>query len=107
MEKLYIIQGTGLCVDGTVVKIVEVVGDYSIVSPPNLDDTKNIMIKNKCLRPFCENKPIVYTVEIVKYVDQKRVDEGVLDIPRALRDVPISTILEYLESNLVPILRME
>lgn len=106
-DTLYIIQGTGFSIDGTVVKVIEVVGDYSVVSPPNLNDIENIMVKTKCLRPFGEKKSIVYTVEVVKYVNNERVEEDILDIPNSIRNVKTSTIVEFMENNLVPILRME
>ena len=106
-ENLYIIQGTGFSIDGVVVKVIKVEGDYSLVSPPNLDGIENIMIKTKCLRPFGEDRNITYTIEVVKYLDNKRVEEDILDIPNALRNIPVSTIVEFMDKNLVPILRME
>ncbi len=107
-EKLYIVRGTGFSIDGTVVTVVSGEGDYSLVSSPNNPDVKNIMVKTKCLQPIDSAiKSLTYVVEVVKYVDNKRVDEAILDIPNSIRDVDVGTIIEYLDDNLSKILRME
>jgi len=111
-KNLYIIKGTGLNLDGQVVSVIDQVGDYVIVSPPNSqDDVQNTMVKKACLQPFENFRKFTY--EIVVY--KKRQDSGTildleketLTISNALRDVSLDTIIEYLSTNLTPILRME
>jgi len=107
-ETLYIIRGTGLVIDGTVVKIVETVGDYNVVSPPNLPTpVNNIMVKTKCLQPIGEVAPIVYTLEVTKYAEYRLPETQRLQIDNAIRDVELSTIIDFLDKTLSPILRME
>ncbi len=108
-DKLYIIRGTGLSLDGHVVKVVEVVGDYSVVSPPNLDSVHNTMIKTACLQEL-SNKSTSYTISISKTVSgSKKETQGPIElvIDNCPRDVSINTIADFITTNLKPILRME
>jgi hypothetical protein len=106
-DKLYIIKGTGLSLDGQVVQAVEEVGDYVVVSPPNLrSDTHNTMIKKACLQPLANKGNLTYTLGITRRGGQ--VDESIeIQITNCPREVSVDTIAEYLETNLTPILRME
>ena len=109
---LYMIKGTGLNIDGSVVIVTKREGDYCVVSPPNIKlDIQGTMVHEKCLQPFKSDQKFTY--EFVLY--KKRQDSGtILDLEKetltvknALRDVSLDTIVEYLNTNLTPILRME
>jgi len=115
MQKLYIIRGTGLNLDGQVVEIVEDRGDYSVVSPPNSNlEIQGTMVHKKCLQEIDNLKEkITYVVTINKYygvfpntIPNKNFGRNIV-ITNALRDVNVETITEYLETNLSPILRMD
>lgn len=108
METLYIIQGTGFGIDGTVVKVVRVEGDYSIVSPPNINDAENLMVKTKCLRSFGKKQSFTYTINVTKDGEDGYTETcKPLIINNAFRDVKLTTITEFIENALSPILRME
>lgn len=109
MSNLYIVRGTGLSIDGSVVKIVEMVGEeYCIVSPPNLDeDLRNVMVNIKCLQKINQTKNITYKIHITKVFEDLTSLSSELVIDNCLRDAPLKIINEFLESNLKPILRME
>lgn len=107
-EVLYVIKGTGLVLDGTIVTIVETVGDYNVVSPPNLPTpVSNIMVKTKCLQPIGDVTPILYTFTVTKYENYKLPETQVLEIRNAIRNVDLNTIIEFLDKTISPILRME
>lgn len=108
-DKLYIIRGTGLSLDGQVVKVVEVVGDYSVVSPPNLDSVHNTMVKTKCIQEIKDTSTYFYRIIVQRWKtdDPRNIDQLEVDIPNSIRNVRLETITEYLDTNLRPILRME
>jgi len=112
-KNLYIIKGTGLALDGQLVKVVEWVGDYAVVSPPNSRATvENTMVKKPCLQPVDEKQSVTYEIIIYKRdrwpshgTDPLQVTQlAIVDCPR---DVSVETLKEYLDTNLTPILRME
>ena len=116
-DKLFIIKGTGLALDGSVVVVKGSVqfpngmdgkGDeFMLVAPPNSpSDTQNTMVKKACLQPLANKANLVYTIEIHR--KKGGVTESTeIQIPNCPREVSVDTIAEYLETNLVPILRME
>ena len=111
-RQLYMIKGTGLNLDGSVVVVTKREGDYFVVSPPNSTlDVQGTMVHEKCLQPFISDQKFTY--EIIVYKKQQNsgtlldLEKETLTISNALRDVSIDTIIEYLNTNLTPILRME
>ncbi len=110
-KKLYIIKGTGLALDGQVVTVLEWQGDYAVVSPPNSkSDVQNTMIKKPCLQEVKADKTFMYQFTIKKINEDPswpEMQERALQVHKCVRDVDLDTILEYLETNLTPILRME
>ena len=112
-RQLYVIRGTGLKLDGSVVEVVGEQGDYAVVSPPNLkenlyaDGTNNTLVKKACLQPLGD-KTVTYSITITKRVGSDPVSNPLmLDIDRCPRDVSLETIGDYIITNLAPILRME
>lgn len=106
-KPLYIVRGTGMVIDGTIVNIVEDMGDYSIISQPNLPESKNIMVKTKCLQPIGEIEPVSYKICVTKYERYEDPDSMELFIDSAVRNVDLGVIIEFLERTITPILRME
>lgn len=107
-KPLYIVRGTGLVIDGTIVVIVENMGDYSVISQPNLPTpTTNIMVKNKCLQEIGEVDPITYKFSITKYQNYENPETKEFHIDSAIRNVNLDTIIDFLDKTMTPILRME
>ncbi len=112
---LYIIKGTGLALDGQIVNIVdEGEGDYVVVSPPNTySGVRNTMVKRACLQEINEGgQTFMYQFTIRRLNEDPKgdgmdADIRTLNINKCIRNVDLGTILDYLESNLRPILRME
>lgn len=112
-KQLYIIRGTGLSLDGSVVVVTKREGDYCVVSPPNSQlNIQSTMIHEKCLQAFEHgNKRWSYQFVINKHDSDKGdcppSDQTFFEIENCIRDVDLETIVEYLSTNLSPILRME
>lgn len=114
-KDLYVIKGTGLALDGQIVTVVEEVGDYYVVSPPNSSSNiQNTMVKKACLQPLVANETFTYEITIYKRKSFKEdrlptecIDSDKFVITGCQRNVSPKTIREYLESNLTQILRME
>ena len=112
VKQLYIIKGTGLSLDGTIVSVVKSEGDYCLVSPPNSKiELQTTMVHNKCLQPLDSDKNVTYTIIIGKAGQDDRglnFSENIrITIENCGRDVSLETISDYIENNLTPILRME
>jgi hypothetical protein len=112
-KELYIIRGTGLVLDGTIVEVLSTVGDYSVVSHPSSEsEVENTMVKTKCLQPLGQNPKVKYTIEVLKsypeggFYERTPIGE-IIDIDNCIRDVSVETILDFIKANLTPILRME
>lgn len=115
-KELYIIKGTGLALDGQLVIVKGIVqfpndngGDeFALVAPPNSrSDTQNTLVKLACLQPMGNTDRYEYSISIVKRGPNGMEDVGTVLIKDAIRNVPVMTIKEYLETNLTPILRMD
>lgn len=114
-DKLFVIKGTGLPLDGSVVGvkgIVDIEGDqFALVSPPNTpSDTQNTMVKRACLQPI-GSETYRYQITVRKFSEQPldlaAGETRTIPFDKCIRNVSIDTIVEYLETNLKPILRME
>lgn len=106
-DKLYIIKGTGLALDGQVVQAVGEEGDYVVVSPPNIhSETQNTMVKKVCLQQLANKGNFIYTIDI-EGRGEGSIESTTIQITNCPRNVSVDTIAEYLETNLTPILRME
>jgi len=107
-KQLYMIKGTGLNLDGSVVVVTKREGDYCVVSPPNSKlNIQTTMVHKHCLQSFAGSKKFTYTIIVEKHSRGENGERRMVEIKNALRDVSIDTITEYLNTNLTPILRME
>lgn len=111
-KQLYIIKGTGLSLDGTVVNVSKRVGDYCVVSPPNtVLDIQGTMVHEKCLQLFSDDTQMwTYQFTVVKRNENPScpdTETRSLQIHKCIRNTDLETILEYIDTNLRPILRME
>ena len=109
-KQLYIIRGTGLNLDGSVVEVIGEQGDYLVVSPPNTKvETQTTMVKRACVQPI-PDRTVTYNINISKTVwgSEKEIHGPInISLDNCLRDVSINTIAEFITNNLKPILRME
>ena len=115
-QQLYVVRGSGYAVDGAHVSITashEVDGEkYLSVSPatPRLVGTKSILIHEKYLQPVSDRlKQYVYTITVTKKsIDSSQgIEQDLLVIDGAFRNMAVSTILKRFEAELGPILRLE
>jgi len=112
-KQVSIIRGTGFKnLDGSLVTIVEERDDgTSAVVPFGHIDFKPIIIDSRCVQKIDDKE--TFTYEIVVYKQQNDtgtildLEKETLKIPNALRNVPVSTIIEYLTKHLSPLLKLE
>lgn len=109
-DKIKMIRGSGFkSLDGTLVSVISQGDDgHSLVVPYGIDCIP-ISIDSRCLQDVDINKAFTYEFRIEK---SETNGEGYFEfknytIEKALRDVPIDTIIEYLEAHLKPILKLE
>lgn len=107
-DELYIIRGTGLSLDGTLVTILEWGNDgYVSVVPHNSDvDIEPFKIMGKYLQPIGDTKEYSYTISILKFDKNSSViDKSDLTIKNSIKDVSIDVILNWIDTNLSPLLK--
>ena len=114
-QQLYVVRGSGYGIDGALVSITaehEVGGEkYLSVSPaaPRFVGSKSILIHEKYLQAVDNRlKQYVYTFTVSKKsVDGGQVEQDLLIIDGAFRNMAVQTILKRLEMELGPLLRLE
>ncbi len=110
-KKVFIIRGTGFKnLDGSMVTIVEERDDGLIaVVPFGHKDFIPIIIDYRCIQEIDNKKTFTYEFHLAKFVPEgvERIETAVFEIPGALRDVPLETIIEYLNNHLKPLLKLE
>ena len=107
-----VIRGTGFKnLDGTLASVVEERDDgLTSIVPFGTDKTKPILIDSRCVQKVDIDKTFTYEIVVLKSEDDKKestLESRSIIIPKALRNVTIDTIIEYLNSHLAPILKME
>lgn len=114
-EPVYVIRGTGTKMDGAVVTATpahETTGGwYYTTSPVGLLSPSKypVLIHEKHLQ-LVENrlKRYTYTFTVTrKCVDDGTVEQDLLIVDNAIRRMKVQTILDRLETELSPILRLE
>ena len=112
---LYFIRGSGYSLDGSLVTIEsEVVVDdktYCVVNPIRTDiAVGSVLIDKRYLQTSNINPDLrSYTIVVSKYnkATNQVEEQDTLHIENALRDVSVTSILERLNKDLAPILRLE
>ena len=106
-DKLYIIRGTGLALDGTLVHITEWGSDgYISILPHNSSvDIEPIKIMKKYLQDIGEPVEYEYSFLVLKYdKDSLVVDRTELSIP-SIKNVATDSIVDWINTTLSPILK--
>lgn len=111
-KKLYVVRGTGFSLDGSLVEIQEKRGDHYVISPFNtkVDIQDWILVHKKCLEEFSsEKRKYRYTITLEKTDDQLKPNIPDVKVIRidGYRNVSLDSIVEFITTNLNPILRME
>ena len=108
-KKISLIRGTGFKhLDGSLVTIVEQRDDgLTSVVPFGSKESIPIMIDSRCIQEVDKRESFTYEFRIEKYCSDGYMEFKQFEISDAFRSVPLDTIIEYLETNLKPILRME
>jgi len=113
---LYIVRGSGYGIDGSIVKIVsetEVDGEtYFAINPVSSRPIghNSILIHNKYLQPIGDNRLKTYTYTITvskKHNESGSIEQDLLVINDAFRNINVATIISKLDRELGPILRLE
>lgn len=112
MKTLFIVRGTGFrSFDGSVVTMCDDnpigVDGYVSVHPHNNNDVEPVVINKSYLQPIGESSPITYKFIVQKRSELSEVETSEFNIDGAIRDSSLSSIKEFIISNLQPILRME
>ena len=104
-QKNFIIRGTGFeNLDGTLVTVAEVKGDgWTAVVPHGKLKSLPILVDSRCIQDVDLKETYDYKFEISKS-DGSSVTYF---IDNALRNVSLETVVEFLNSHLKPILKME
>lgn len=113
-DQIYVVRGSGTRLDGALVKIdtewKRVDGDYIPVHPVTGPTSHYpVLVHEKHLQEVEERlKRYDYTFTVSKRdVSGKTIEQDFLIIDGALRNMNVQTILNRLESELGPILRLE
>lgn len=109
-KDLYIVRGTGMAFDGVLVEIIDVEGDFVLVSPPHSKNApKAIMVDRRYLQEVDDKTRYKYTFTITKVGDTDNSSDGsiMFTVDEAIRNVSLETIRDFINSNLSPILRMD
>jgi len=114
IKNISTIRGTGFKnLDGSLVTIMEQRDDGTVaVVPFGHTDFKPIIIDSRCIQQIDDRETYSYTFKISKHKYSKdnssvEVESNTVEIPKALRDVPVATIIEYLTNHLQPLLKLE
>lgn len=111
VKNVKLIRGSGFKhLDGSLVMIVET-GDDGYVSVVPQGETKSVPIKidARCIQEVNIPRVVGYEFTIEKYEPN---GDGYVEFKRykiddALRDVNLQTIVDFLDNNLKPLLRIE
>ena len=114
-QQLWVVRGSGYSLDGAIVEATarhEVDGEtYLSVSPVphRFVGEKSILIHEKYLQPVDNRlKRYTYTFTVSKKcIGTGAIEQDILLIDSAFRNMSVSTILARLDSELGPILRLE
>lgn len=109
VKQLYIIRGTGLSLDGTIVNITsDYIGEdgYVAVLPWKGVKIEPIMIKTKYLQEIDHKDEYTYKVYITKSNSVGEIiDSEMVTISDTIKDIRIQSISEFIESNLRPLIK--
>ncbi len=109
-DNIKIIRGSGFkSLDGSLVSVISMGDDGRSTVVPYGIECVPISIDSRCLQDVDIDKTFSYTFEILKYNSDGSgyEEQKFYKIEKALRDVPLNTIIEYLETHLKPILKLE
>lgn len=109
-DELYIIRGTGLALDGTLVTISEWGSDghgYVSVVPHNPDvEISPIKVMGKYLQPVGDTNEYTYTISILKFDEHTNiVDKSEITIKNTIKNINTNVIKEWINTNLSPLLK--
>lgn len=107
-QKLYIIRGTGLAIDGVIVEVIKNgVDGFSLIHPYNNKKAAKapFMIDDRYLQPIDDSIVFVKYEFTVKKSGSEECLKFVLD--DCPRNVSLESIKDFIASNLGPILKME
>jgi len=106
-KQLYIVRGTGLALDGTIVEVASIGGDgYISVLPWKGSKIEPIMIKEKYLQPIDHQDEYIYKIYITKSnTIGEIVGSDMVIISETIKNINVSVIAEFIESNLKPLIK--